>query len=593
MGTNLAGQPLVGLDGTGGRGSDDVRGADAGGNVIRVASFGSASDTAPPTGDSGAGSKPIDRGDLDQVLTHPTPEVLLGFADAAFLTNHLHEADSFYRRTLDIVENDSEGFRSAVHGKLGDCCQSLGRDAEARRNYEQSSYALTPARIPQKMRAIGYCPVVFEKCRDITIFREDLMDRLLKIERFWEPEIDLDYLPYSNCHPSFNLQFHDCDERPLREAYARIFAPRFERYQKPADWKNDGKPKLGFVLATDATLQPFLKNLSPLLLRFSDQVEVTVIAWAGVCEQLKSLPFRFLPLPRPFAEQVETIRAEKFDLLYFREIGVNSFSYFLPYFRMAPVQVTSFGIQVTSGIQNVDYYLSSKLVEPEGAQADYTERLVLLDSLMVCRQRPKLDAPTVTREVLGLSDRDHIYLLAQQVGKLHPAFDPVLREILERDERGVLLVANNATEAHLAQLKRRWRTTLGPTLSRVRRVHCEGADYLSLFAIANVSLDPPAFGGMNSTWDALAMGCPIVTSEGRWHRQRYAAGCNRKMGLPMSVSPIVVADRAEYAAAAQAVAEHRKGPTPRHAASDPLFNDYRAATELEETLTKLAYEGRK
>jgi len=41
--------------------------------------------------------------------------------------------------------------------------------------------------------------------------------------------------------------------------------------------------------------------------------------------------------------------------------------------RLAPVQCTAWGHPVTSGLPTIDYYLSSQLMEPENAQAHYSE----------------------------------------------------------------------------------------------------------------------------------------------------------------------------------------------------------------------------
>ena len=50
--------------------------------------------------------------------------------------------------------------------------------------------------------------------------------------------------------------------------------------------------------------------------------------------------------------------------------------YFLAFARLAPVQIVSFGHPETTGINTIDYFLSSTLLEPDNKKK-YSERLIL------------------------------------------------------------------------------------------------------------------------------------------------------------------------------------------------------------------------
>lgn len=69
--------------------------------------------------------------------------------------------------------------------------------------------------------------------------------------------------------------------------------------------------------------------------------------------------------------------------------GINALNYLLPFLPLAPVQCIGFGIHGTTGIEGIDYCVSSRLFErgPETAE-DYTEELVLFDSSTLWQQRP-------------------------------------------------------------------------------------------------------------------------------------------------------------------------------------------------------------
>ena len=62
-------------------------------------------------------------------------------------------------------------------------------------------------------------------------------------------------------------------------------------------------------------------------------------------------------------------------------VGMDREAFRFACFRLAPVQCASWGHADTTGLPTIDYYLSSELLEPDGAQSHYTERLVRLRTL--------------------------------------------------------------------------------------------------------------------------------------------------------------------------------------------------------------------
>ena len=65
----------------------------------------------------------------------------------------------------------------------------------------------------------------------------------------------------------------------------------------------------------------------------------------------------FVLLPDRFTQAAERVRSARCHALYYRSIGSDPLSYFLPFARLAAIQVTAWGTHVTSGIPAVDYYL--------------------------------------------------------------------------------------------------------------------------------------------------------------------------------------------------------------------------------------------
>ena len=95
-------------------------------------------------------------------------------------------------------------------------------------------------------------------------------------------------------------------------------------------------------------------------------------------------------LPNDLRGARETIGKYPLDILFYPEIGMDPLTYFLAFSRLAPVQCTTWGHPVTTGIPNMDYYISSENAEPSNAQAHYSESLVLLRRFAMFCYRPEM-----------------------------------------------------------------------------------------------------------------------------------------------------------------------------------------------------------
>jgi protein O-GlcNAc transferase len=87
-------------------------------------------------------------------------------------------------------------------------------------------------------------------------------------------------------------------------------------------------------------------------------------------------------------------------------------------------------------------------------------------------------------------------------------------------------------------LRHRWAGSIGDVAHRIRILPRLGSgDYLALVSLADVVLDTLHYGGgANTTYDAFAVGTPVVTLPTRYARGRYAAAAYQQMGLADAVA---------------------------------------------------------
>ncbi|MBW2195748.1 MAG: hypothetical protein JRF37_09315 [Deltaproteobacteria bacterium] len=237
-------------------------------------------------------------------------------------------------------------------------------------------------------------------------------------------------------------------------------------------------------------------------------------------------------LPFNLSQARHCLAGHSMDILFYPEIGIDPLTYFLAFSRLAPVQCTTWGHPDTTGIPNMDFFLSSRHAEPSNAQDHYSERLFLLERFVMYCYRPKLSAKQLTREQFGFSKNQNLYVCPQHLFKFHPDFDGILRAILRKD-RHAMIILFEGEHAHWTRLLRdRFSRVFPNMLDRVcfqPRISQE--DFFSFLNMSDVILDTPHFNGGYTSMLSFACGAPIVTWPGQFMRTRLTLALYKQMGI--------------------------------------------------------------
>jgi predicted O-linked N-acetylglucosamine transferase (SPINDLY family) len=482
---------------------------------------------------------------------------------------------------------------------LADWHALYGRLPEARTHYD-AVLRSRPRSLAWRLCRDMLAPPVFESNQHIDAWRAQIAERLHSY-RSQELTLSLEDLASTGAKPPTILAYQGRNDLPLKRLFAEVFAAALAPCVQKYRWRprrGSGLPSVAFV-ATGGGDRVFLRGMAGMLHRvtpgrFSAVLLCSAATAAAARAQITNPHVEIATLPGDPRRAVELLARRAFDVIYHWEVGTTALNYALPLFRLARVQCTSWGWPVTTGMPEVDYFVSSHALEPPEAREHYSEQLVLLDQLPLCYARPQAAPAPANREDFGLRRGEHLYLCLQNPRKIHPDFDEVLAAILRCDQQARVVLVGSSRPQVTEALWRRFETSLADVRQRVTLVaRLPEPQYRGLLSQADVVLDTFHYGGgANTTYDAIAAGIPVVTWPGAFHRGRFAAAAYQCMGY----TECVAATPAEYVELAVRLAcdpaSRRSARQAIESARDVLFDNAAAVQALEQFFAAVAHHVR-
>jgi protein O-GlcNAc transferase len=454
--------------------------------------------------------------------------------------NRLDEAIYHHQECLRINPDWREAYRS-----LAVIFETQGKIEEARQNFREL-LSFEPDNLSLKLEMEVLCPVIAASNAEIDNYRAAL---LKTIETFTNLDFKVDLNRfYENIQPPSSLIYQGREERFIKEKYAGIFRDCFSGLSPLLPFPERSRrvgvgltphPRIGFLVTggNESIFTRFMKgiinNLGAdfALIIFCE----TVAAGKKIIPQISNPNVTFIDIPKDInkiLEIAETVKKSECDILYFWEVGTDSLNYFLPFFKLAPVQCTSLGWPETTGIKEMDYFISGELMEPESGAEHYSEQLIKLNNLPFYMYYPSLPEEVKQRSFFGFGESEHLYFCTQNLRKIHPDFDKLAADILRKDPQGILILIEDKYPNITMLLKNRISGSQADVADRIRFLpRLSYPDFLSLTAQVDVVLDSLYFVGANTTYDTFAVGTPIVTIPGKYQRGRFTYAAYRQMGI--------------------------------------------------------------
>lgn len=448
----------------------------------------------------------------------------------------LGETDSalaLLKQVQPLVPPNSELDADSV---FGDIYAKRGEVELARQHYQQVCHR-KPERGLNRLRCELLCDPISPSCHAIAQQRDharQTIDRYRLTDWKW----DTADLQGSGAEPPMLWTYHGENERELKEPYARLFLDRIVPVPlTPRPPK--ACPHIGFLVTSghEGVFDRCLGGLADQLAK-RGRIQISWVSTRAGLNVLRYLRPTFSGRQFEISDKVEQaakqLAGSDIDILCYWETGTDSLNYFLPFFKPVPLQFATWGWPSTAGHDRIDGYISSQLLEPENGQSHYVEQLIQLDALPTWYERPQPLSEKIPRARWSIPHESHLLVCAQNLRKLHPHFDEFILKLLQQDWQAVVVLLADEQSTITTKYVNRLSQHLGELIQRVKVVpRMPREEYLGLIQAADVVIDSIGYGGgANTALDAAAVGIPVVTLTGPYHRGRWQTAVNHSLGVP-------------------------------------------------------------
>ncbi len=221
--------------------------------------------------------------------------------------------------------------------------------------------------------------------------------------------------------------------------------------------------------------------------------------------------------------------------------------------RPAPIVCHYMGFPGTLGSPAYDYLIADPVVAPPGSEGNYSEALARLSTCYWTLDRKRTPpVAAASRAEHGLPDDAFVLSSFNGQQKLSPVLLDCWSRIMAAVPKAVLWIySDHSTAARNIQREAVARGIGSDRLVMAGRVPPD--KHLARIALADLMLDALPYGGHTTVCDALWMGVPALSVEGRTFVSRVGASLLTYAGLP----ELVVPSLAEYERLAIALALDR------------------------------------
>lgn len=218
--------------------------------------------------------------------------------------------------------------------------------------------------------------------------------------------------------------------------------------------------------------------------------------------------------------------------------------------RPAPIQVNWYGFPGSMGTPYHHYIIGDPHVIPEGHEIFFSEKVMRLPCYQPNDRKRRVAAEAPRRADEGLPGQGFVFCCLNGAQKITAHVFMAWMKILAATEGSVLWLLDSTEETN--QRLRQMASAAGVAPERIcfapKRPNPQ---HLARYRLADLFLDTYPYGAHTTASDAMWMGTPVLTLEGKGFAARVCAGLVRSAGLP----ELVCHSLEDYIARAVAIAQ--------------------------------------
>jgi len=382
---------------------------------------------------------------------------------------------------------------------------------------------------------IEYCIKKYEKLlvkySKIDYNNRDI-DEFIKILNFYYPPTNF-YLPY-----------FIKDTLGIQKKYFEVINKITNLFgiEKKFNFFKNEKLKICFASSSfhDHTVSKLFKNW--ILKIDKKKFDVFILDLQSLNDEvfllLKSSVIETIHLTKGIKENIEKIREKNFDYIIYLDFHMSRSAQILSNFRLAKKQAITWGHPVTSGCAEIDFFLSSELMENLDSQDQYSEKLIKLKNLSIYYEKPHFPKINLDRKKLFNKSFTQVSIL-QSSFKITPGEDFFYAKILSDNKNIELNFLSSKNKLNDELLKKRIEKKLLNKNDSLRIKFLPRVNrntFLSYLLESDFLIDSINWSGGNTHLEAIAMNTPVLTIQSNILRKNHTAAILKRINMEKLIS---------------------------------------------------------
>jgi len=420
---------------------------------------------------------------------------------------------------------------------LGKYFQEIGKENLSVDCY-QKGINIDPTLLKSRWLLMNTFPIIYKDFEQIEFFKKNFEKNIFEIENILNKKINYDkehlITTLSSC-TNFYLHYQADDVTHLQKKYGdvvhKLTKRVFPQFQEKIPIKKSSKSiKVGFISSYfyDHVVSKLFKNW---IANLNKDNFKTYVHHIGQTQDETTILIKknchSFSHEKDIYKIINNINSNKLDVLIFLDIGMDPKMQILGNLKLAPIQCCAYGVPVTTGFKNIDYFLSSELMETKISQKHYSEKLIKLPDLGIDYDAPKKSKLTNSSYK---KEKDKVYFLNLQSNyKLLPQHDHIYFEIIKNNPSARFWFLGTKNDFIASKFKERIATLCneqGVNLDEFFTFYPQMTfkNYLNLIENSDIILDSIGWSGLNTSLEAISLNKPIVTLPSNFMRGRHTFG---------------------------------------------------------------------